>query len=96
MPDDDHDNREEIKRRITNRLNHFGFDVTPGSSLSNNRRIDTAAHYANQILLGVEVELISNLKEDIDLLSQIELDHRFIIINGPIQYIEDIGKNGCS
>ena len=96
MSDDDCNNHEEIKRRITNRLNHFGFDVTPGSSLSNNRRIDTAAHYANQILLGVEVELISNLKDDIDLLSQIELDHRFIIINGPIQYIEDIGKNGCS
>ncbi len=84
----DEDNHEGIKKRITKLLNYYGFDVTPEWRLPNNRRIDLVAEYANQVLVGVEVELTSNLKDDIDRLSQIDLDYRFVITNRPIQ---DIG-----
>lgn len=69
-------------------LNYYGFDVEPEWRLPNNRRIDLVARHTDALLLGIEVELTGNLKDDVDRLTSLNLTHRFIVTDNPISDIK--------
>lgn len=73
------DEHEGIKNRVAKILNYYGFEVYPEWKLPNNRRIDLVVKYSNEILIGIEIELTGNLRDDIDRLTSLDLNHRFII-----------------
>jgi hypothetical protein len=79
---------ERIKSYIARMLSYYGFDVSPEWRLPNDRRIDIVARYSNEILIGVEVELTSNLKDDINRLTSMNLNYRFIVSDKTTRDIE--------